>query len=182
MNDSRKPDNIQKAPMQKNDCMGDNCMSGKRDEEVFRRDTGKRIGANSGRAVRTSWGGPPEQGGLQPIKEPAFPISEGGRFGVKREGTSKKWAKKRNIPTPDCQFFEIYGSKLELASTGNSGQDSAGCIIVFLRIRESLLNGLVLRHMKFFPMRCFSQRFCNIQIGLPDMRDPYFLPRHIGPA
>ena len=80
--------------------------------------------------------------------------------------------KSRSFATPDCQFFEIHGSKFKPHPACNPGQTSVVCIthgVFFLCIRKGTFNRLFSFGVNLLPHICFSDLLCQIQIFLPDV-------------
>ena len=86
--------------------------------------------------------------------------------------------KTRVIPTPDCQLFEIHGSKFKPDQSCDGGQTPVMCIThrVFLFcICKDPFNRFLALRINFFRTLCFSYLFNQIQILLPDVRRVYLL-------
>ena len=88
----------------------------------------------------------------------------------------------RKFAVPDCQFFEVHGSKFKPHTACNSGQTSVVCIthgVFFFRVRKDTLNRLFTSCVNILPYVCFSDLLHQIQIFLPNVSLQNFLPLRI---
>ena len=89
------------------------------------------------------------------------------------------------FPAPNCQFFQIHGSKLKLDPSGDCGQASVVRIthcVLFFCVSKHSLNGLLAHRVNAFRIFCFSDTLHSIQIGLPDVSGQEFLTFLICPT
>ena len=94
------------------------------------------------------------------------------RFVENLERKRKKQRQKGVFPTPNCQPFQIHGSKLKLDPSGDCGQASVVRVthrMLFFCISKHSLNGLLAHRIHAFRVFCFSDALHGIQIGLPDV-------------
>ena len=91
----------------------------------------------------------------------------------------RKQQQKGVFPAPNCQFFQIHGSKLKLDPSGDCGQASVVRIthcVLFFCVSKHSLNGLLAHRVNAFRIFCFSDTLYSIQIGLPDVSRQELLP------
>ena len=91
----------------------------------------------------------------------------------------RKQQQKGVFPASNCQFFQIYGSKLKLDPSGDCGQASVVRIthcVLFFCVSKHSLNGLLAHRVNAFRIFCFSDTLYSIQIGLPDVSRQELLP------
>ena len=119
---------------------------------------------------------------FQTVKEPMHSSRESMGFRCRLEKYRENEGETRVIPTPDCQLFEVHGSKFKPDPSCDGSQTSVMCIthrVFLLCIRKDPFNRFLALCINFFRTLCFSYLFNQIQILLPDVRCVYLLPLFI---
>ena len=82
----------------------------------------------------------------QPVNEPRFSVNENRGSSAKSDRKYENGVRKEAFPAPNCQLFQIHGSKLQPHPGSNPSQASMVCIshaVFFFCVCKDSFNGLL---------------------------------------